>query len=269
MVLPLVVHLGHPRPHRCAAPSGVLAAMLLLAFGPPAHAAWTPASTGSWVVIEAWKHGLGEEHVARTTTTLVKWVNGAPWFEHVDEKGNRWEDADPGTGNDSDMGTSGEGHDTFVTRQSLRLDDRPIPCRVIVNEQRTEPWSTSDPVSYWLSRTKRWETVDTTVRVRVLKVLDLGTETHYRGGRVETRDGVITRTIKTLHEPVRQHGRTYDCWVLITKTLADDGSFAGRTTVWGCEQVPTGWVRRIRETRDARNGAMARLQEQLVDFRVK
>jgi hypothetical protein len=39
--------------------------------------------------------------------------------------------------------------------------------------------------------------------------------------------------------------------------------------VWGCEQVPTGWVRRIRETRDPRNGAMARLQEQLVDFRVK
>jgi hypothetical protein len=247
----------------------MLGVALMLALAPSARSAWTPASTGSWVVIEAWKHGLGEEHVARTTTTLVRWVNGAPWFEHVDEKGNRWEDADPDQGNDSDMGSPDPGHDTFVARQSLRLDDRQIPCRVIVNEQRTEPWSASDPVSFWVARTKRWQAVDSTVRVRVLKAVDLGSETHYRDGRIERRDGVTTRTIKTLHEPVRQHGRTYDCWVLITKTLADDSSFARRTTVWGCEQVPTGWVRRIRETRDPRNGAMARLQEQLVDYRVK
>jgi hypothetical protein len=254
---------------RSPAVSGALGVILLLAPIAPARAAWPPASTGSWVVMEAWKHGLGEEHVVRTTTTLVKWVNGAPWFEHVDEQGNRWEDADPDQGNDSDMGSIDPRHDTFVTKQSLRLDDRQVPCRVIVNEQRTEPWSASDPVSEWVARTKRWQAVDTTLRVRVLKVLDLGTETHYRDGRIERREGVTSRIIKTLHESVRQHGRTYDCWVLITKTLADDGSFAGRTTVWGCEQVPTGWVRRIRETRDPRNGAMARLQEQLVDFRVK
>jgi hypothetical protein len=247
----------------------LFAATLLLACSSAAQATWAPASVGSWVVVEAWKHGLGEEHVVRTTTTLVRWVNDAPWFEHVDEQGKRWEDADPGTGNDSDIGAPGEGHDTFVTKQSFPLDGRMIACRVIVNEQRSEPWSTSDPVSHWVARTKRWQSVDTTVRVRVLKELDLGTETIYRDGRIERREGVITRTIKTLHEPVRQHGRTYDCWVLITKTLAEDGTFAGRTTVWGCEQSPIGWVRRIRETRDSRNGAMARLQEQLVDFRVK
>ncbi len=269
MAIPPVTARVHPRPSLRPAMQGVLGAWLLLALAAPAGSAWTPASTGSWVVIEAWKHGLGDEHVTRTTTTLVRWLNGAPWFEHVDEQGNRWEDADPGTGNDSDLGPIAGGHDTFVTRQSLTLDDHPIPCRVIVNEQRTEPWSASDPVSYWLARTKRWQTVDTTVRVRVLKVLDLGTETHYKDGRIERREGVTTRIVKTLHEAVRQHGHTYDCWVLVTKTLADDGSFAGRTTVWGYEQVPTGWVRRIRETRDSRNGAMARLQEQLVDFRVK
>ena len=247
----------------------LLIAALGLALAPSAHAAWTPATVGSWVVVEAWKHGLANEHVTRTTTTLVRMVNGAPWFEHVDEAGNRWEDADPGTGNDSDPAFTSDGHDTFVTKQALSLDDRTIPCRVIMNEQRTDSWSTSDPVAFWVARTKRWQTVDTTARVRVLKVLDLGTETHYRDGRVERRDGQVTKLIKSLHEPVRQHGHTYDCWVLITKTLADDGSFAGRTTVWGCEQSPTGWVRRIRETRDARNGAMARLQEQLVDYRVK
>jgi len=33
--------------------------------------------------------------------------------------------------------------------------------------------------------------------------------------------------------------------------------------------VPTGWVRRMHETRDARTGAMSRYQEQLVDFQIK
>src|SRR6266852_7837391 len=109
----------------------------------------------------------------------------------MDEKGNRWEDADAGTGNDSDTSPVGGGHDSFVTKQSLTLDGRAIPCRVLLNVKRTEPWSTSDPVSYWVARTKRWQTVDTTVRVRVLKVLDLGTETHFRDGRVE-REGGLT-----------------------------------------------------------------------------
>lgn len=254
---------------RARAGIGLLAAALMFACAPSAHAAWAPASAGSWVVIEAWKHGLGDQLVTRTTTTLIRRVNGAPWFEHMDEKGNRWEDADAGAGNDSDTGPVGEGHDTFVTKQSLLIDDRMIPCRVYLNEQRSQPWSTSDPVSFWVARSKRWQAIDTTLRVRVLKVLELGTETHFRDGRVERGDGLTTKLVKTLHEPVRLHGHTYDCWVLITKTTAPDGTFAGRTTVWGCEQAPTGWVRRIRETRDARDGAMARLQEQLVDFRVK
>lgn len=248
---------------------GALATTLLLAFAPSARAAWAPASAGSWVVIEAWKHGLGDQIVTRTTTTLLRRVNGVPWFEHMDEKGNRWEDSDAGTGDDSGSGPAGGGHDSFVTRQSLVLDGGAIPCRVFLNEQRSEPWSANDPVSYWVARSKRWQAIDTTLRVRVLKVLDLGTETHFRDGRVERADGLTTKLVKTLHEPVRLHGRTYDCWVLITKTVAHDGTFAGRTTVWACDVAPTGWVRRIRETRDARDGAMARRQEQLVDFRVK
>ena len=74
---------------------------------------------------------------------------------------------------------------------------------------------------------------------------------------------------KSLHETIRQHGRSFDCWVEITKTTTEQGGFTGRTTVWGCEESPTGWVRRIRETRDPRNNAMARLQEQVVDYRVR
>jgi hypothetical protein len=261
--------LTHPIAHGCRVSTGWIAAMVLLATVPAAHAAWSPASSGSWVVVEAWKHGLGEEHVTRVTTTLLKSVDGVPWFEHIDDKGNRWEDADAGTAEDPAASPDAAGHDSFVTRQPLALDGRMIPCRVILNERRSAPFSAGDPVSHWVARSKRWEAIDTTLRVRVLKVLDLGSETVYRDGRVEKHEGLTTQVVKTLHEPVHQHGRTYDCWVTITKTLTDDGTFAGRTTVWCSAEVPTGWVRRIRETRDPRNGAMARLQEQLVDFRLK
>ena len=251
------------RPHLPA-----LATALLL-FAVPAHGAWLAASVGSWMIVEAWKHGLGEQRVTRTTTTLLRWSNGLPWFEHIDDQGRRWEDADAGTADESGTAPAGESHDSFVTRQKLTLDHVPIPCRVILNERHSSPWSAHDPVREWVARSKCWQAIDTTLRVRVLKVLDLGTETYFRDGHIEKQPGTSTRLVTTLHEPVRLHGRTYDCWVEITKSLSASGEFAGRTTLWGCEQSPTGWVRRIRETRDPRNGGTARLQEQLVDFRLK
>lgn len=221
------------------------------------------------MIVESWKHGLTDERVTRTTTTLLKWENGVPWFEHIDDKGIRWEDTNGGDGGDSERGHAGEGRDVFVTRQTLTLDGKAYPCRVILHERRSAPWSDKDPVSHWLTRSKRWETVDTTVSARVLKVLDLGVETHFRDGRIERQAGLSTRVVKTLREAIRVRGRSYDCWVQVTKTMTADGAFAGRTTVWGSDQAPTGWVRRIRETRDPRNGAMARQQEQVVDFRLK
>jgi len=246
----------------------VLVAAISLAFAVRADAGWPPAAAGSWVVVEAWKHGLADEKVTRTTTRLVRWQNGAPWFEHMDESGRRWEDADGDTAGDWNAGQEG-GTDTFVTRQVLVVDGVKTPCRVIERESRTEPWSPGDPVSAWVAKTKRWEAIDPKCRVRVLKTLDLGTATHYRDGRVEEHPGLTTRIVKSLHETIRQHGRDYDCWVVITKTSTEQGGFAGRTTVWGSELSPTGWVRRIRETRDPRNNAMARFQEQVVDYRVR
>lgn len=250
-------------------PRAALALLTLCAFAPPAHAAWDQAAAGSWVVVEAWKHGLGAQHVSRVTTTLLRRQDGVPWFEHMDESGTRWEDADPGTGPEWNPERDAGGRDLLVTTQTLHLDGAPVRCRVILNVKRTEPWDARHPVSHWLERSKRWEAVDTTLRVRVLKRLDLGIETHYRDGRIERRAGLVTQAVRSLHEPVRLHGRTYDCWVTETKTLTETGAFAGRTTVWGSDQSPTGWVRRIQETRDPRNGAMARLQEQLVDFRLR
>lgn len=267
MILPTAMVAPAPVRIRAAETGTILLA--LLTFALPTRAAWPPAAAGSWMVIEAWKHGLGEQRVTRTTTTLLSWSAGVPWFEHIDDAGRRWEDADSGTPDDLDAAPGDERHDTFVTRQTLTLSHRSIPCRVILHERSSTPWSTHDPVREWVSRTKCWEAIDSTVRVRVLKRIDLGTETRFRDGRVEREPGCSTRIVTSLHEPLRLHGRTYDCWVEVTKTSSPSGAFAGRTTVWGCEQVPSGWVRRIRETRDPRDGAMARLQEQLVDFRLK
>jgi hypothetical protein len=248
----------------------LVALLLLLMTSPvPARAAWPPAAVGSWWVVEAWKHGLGEQRVTRVTTTLLRSENGVPWFEHINDAGVRWEDTGAQEVGDGEAPATAGGQDRTMTVQSLRLDGVPVECRVIMNEKRSAPWGTHHPVDYWLARTKRWEAIDTTLRVRVLKRLDLGTETHYRDGRIERGAGVTLQIVKTLHEQVRLHGRVYDCWVLTTKTLAPDSTFAGRTTLWGTEQAPCGWVRRIRETRDPRNGAMARLQEQVVDFRLK
>ena len=269
MTFPLPVSLRRPWTFRPRQVGAVLTVLLLGAAPAPALAAWAPASAGSWMIVEAWKHGLGEERVTRVTTTLLRRVDGVPWFEHIDETGKRWEDADPGTGSGSDSGFEPGGRDVQMTRQVLHLNGRAVACRVIVNEKQTAPWSANDSVSCWVARSKRWEAIDTTLRVRVLKLLDLGAETRYRDGRRERAPGLSSRIVTSLHEPVRLHGRTYDCWVQVTKTVTDDGAFAGRTTVWGCERAPAGWVRRIRETRDPRDGSMARLQEQLVDFRLE
>ena len=50
------------------------------------------------------------------------------------------------------------------------------------------------------------------------------------------------------------------------KTLTDQGEYAGRTTVWGCENTPAGWVRQVSETRTPSKDGIARTQEELVDY---
>lgn len=253
----------------CRTGLGVVAGLLVATSVLAAPLVWTQARLGSWAIVEAWHHALGTPKVARITTTLVGRDGGAPMFRHVDEAGRVWEDGDPGAGLGADAGFEPGGEDRFMTRQVLRIDGQGVPCRVILNEKRGGGWGREHAVQSWVTRSKRWEAIDTTLRVRVLKVLDLGMLVTYRDGRVERRPGLSMQTVKSLHEPVRVHGRTYDCWVHVTKTLHADSSFAGRITVWGSEAVPTGWVRRLRETRDARNGAMAREQEQLVDFQMR
>ena len=68
---------------------------------------------------------------------------------------------------------------------------------------------------------------DPSARVRVLKLLDLGRETHYRNGRVDKHPGLMTRVVKSLHETVRQHGHAYDCWVEQEAFLGATGRGAG------------------------------------------
>jgi hypothetical protein len=234
-----------------------------------ADGAWLGASAGSWAIVEGWRHVLGEPRVTRVTTTLVRHEQGVAWFRHIDDSGRSWEDNDPGAGLAGDGTFEPGGRDEFVTRQDLRIDGARVPCRVILNERRGGDWGSEHAVRGWVTRSKRWEAIDTTLRMRVLKVLDLGTVVEYRDGRTERRPGLSLQRVTALHQPVRVHGRTYDCWVRVTKTLNPDSSFAGRTTVWGSDAVPTGWVRRMHETRDPRDGAMARYQEQLVDFLIK
>jgi len=77
---------------------------------------------------------------------------------------------------------------------------------------------------------------------------------------------VAALLVKTLHESVRIHGHAYDCWVQEWKTLAEDSSFAGRTTVWGCESTPAGWVRQLTETREPNKSGFTRSQQQLADY---
>jgi hypothetical protein len=240
---------------------------VLLGFAVPAAASWTLGQVGSWMIVERWDHGLGPKKVTRVTTTLLNRDHDRFWFEHINDQGQRWEDADSGSVGLWSGAWSGGGHDTFLGRDSLRIDDKWVRCRVYLNVAQSKPFSASDPVKQWVARSKRWEAVDTTLRVRVLKSLDLGTEIQYKSGRVEKHAGHVAHEVKSLHERLRIHGHSYDCWVQEWKSLTDAGDFAGRTTVWGCEKTPAGWVRQLTETREAEKGGVSRSQQQLVEFK--
>ena len=244
-----------------------LVAGALLALAVPAYASWGLGQVGSWMVVERWDHGLGPKKVTRGTTTLLNRDRKQFWFEHINDQGQRWEDADSGSVGLSTGGWTGGGSDTYVGRDSLRIDGRWIRCRVFLNVSRSKPFAAGDPVKQWVSRSRRWEAVDTTLRVRVLRSLDLGTEVDYRDGRVEKHAGRVSHEVTSLHERVRVHGRSYDCWVQEWKSLDEQGEFTGRTTVWGCEDTPSGWVRQLSETRDPDKAGVTRSQLELVDYR--
>lgn len=241
------------------------AACLLLA-ALPAAASWTLGQVGSWMIIERWDHGLGPKKVTTVTTTLLNRDRGRYRFEHINEQGQRWEDADSCSIGSWKATWNAGGRDDVVAHDRVRLDGKWVPCRVIDNEVHSKPFSATDPVDHWVTRSKRWESVDTTLRLRVLKAFDLGTEIHYRDGRVEKHPGKFSLLVKTLHEGVRIHGHAYDCWVQEWKSLAEDSAFAGRTTVWGCETTPAGWVRQITETRAQSKSGFTRTQQQLADY---
>jgi hypothetical protein len=244
-----------------------LLVVALLALAMPAAASWTLGQVGSWMIVESWEHGLGPKKVSRVTTTLLNRDRNHFWFEHINDKGQRWEDADSGSIGLWNHARTGGGNDTFLGRDSLRIDGRWVRCRMVLNVTRSKPFAAGDPVKQWVSRSKRWEAVDTTLRLRVLKSMDLGTEVQYRDGRVEKRGGRVSYVVKSLHERVRVSGRGFDCWVQEWKSLDEQGEFASRTTVWGCENTPAGWVRQLAETRDPDKGGFTRSQQQLVDFK--
>jgi hypothetical protein len=254
------------RPGRCPGYAG-LVALALFVLAAPAGASWTLGQVGSWMIVERWDHGLGPKKATRVTTTLLNRDRSRFWFEHINDQGQRWEDADSGSVGLWTGSWTGGGSDTFLGRDSLRIDGKWVRCRMLLNVSRSKPFAASDPVKQWVSRSKRWEAVDTTLRVRVVKSLDLGTETQYRDGRVEKHAGRVQHVVKSLHERVRIHGRSYDCWVQEWKSLDEKGDFAGRTTVWGCETTPAGWVRQLSETREADKSGVTRSQQQLVDFK--
>jgi hypothetical protein len=244
-----------------------LLAAALLALALPAAASWTIGQVGSWMIVERWDHGLGPKKVSRVTTTLLNRDGNHFWFEHINDQGQRWEDADSGSVGLWTGGWTGGGRDTYLGRDSLRVDGKWVRCRMLLNVARSKPFAASDPVKEWVSRSKRWEAVDTTLRVRVLRSLDLGTEVEYRDGRVEKRAGRVAHEVKSLHERVGLHGHSFDCWVQEWKSLDEKGEYAGRTTVWGSEKTPAGWVRQITETRDPDKSGITRSQQQLVDYK--
>ena len=248
-------------------PAAALLAGALLVLAMPAAASWTLGQVGSWMLVERWDHGLGPKKVTRVTTTLLNRDRSHFWFGHVDDHGQRWEDADSGSVGLAAAGWAGGGHDMFLGRDSLRVDNQWIACRMILNETRSKPFNPSDPMKEWVSRSKRWEAIDTTLRLRVLKSVDLGTELRYRDGRVEKREGRVSHLVKALHEKVRVRGNSYDCWVQEWKSLDEKGEFSSRTTVWGSEKTPAGWVRQVSEKRDPGQTGITRSQQELVDFK--
>lgn len=247
----------------------VAASLVAGSFAVPVAAAWLEARAGSWVVIEAWRHGLGNEPVRRVTTTLLGIEEGRPWFEHQDERGRRWEDADPGTGAIPAVAAADTGRDVPLTTQELYVDGVPVRCRVLVRETPITGWADPEPGVVHLARTKRWVAVDSLFRPRVLKLADMGIRTRYRDGRIETSPATFTEQVSSLHQRVRVSGTDYDCWVSVRKTLTADGGFADRTTTWHHDAPPTGWVRRLVERRDPRDGAMTREEQRLVDYRLR
>lgn len=217
--------------------------------------------------MESWDHELGERKVARVATTLVRRQGGRSWFEHRDGSGVRWTDSDGKSASDVWASGVGRAREQRVGAATLRLDGRPVACHVILSESSTSPFVAGHPVLEWVRRHKRWEAQDPKLGVRVLRVEDLGIETRYRDGRVQRSRGLWTENVRTLHDRVRVHGRSYDCWVVIRKVLTESGAFAERTTTWRYDGTPVGWVKRLTELRDPRTGAMTRKEQIVADFR--
>ncbi len=241
--------------------------LLVPCFGHAAEAAWPRAGPGSWVAVESWNHELGERKPMRVTTTLVRRQGGVSWFEHRDASGAHWLDTDGRSANDAGSSVAGQRRERLLATTTLHLDGRPVLCRVVLTEVSTAPFLGGHAVREWISRHKRWEAVDSTLKVRVLKRADLGLETRYRDGDLERSRGLWTESVRTLHDRVRVRGRSYDCWVVTRKLLTESGEFAERSTTWRFDGTPTGWVKRLTETRDPHTGAMARVEQRLVDFR--
>ena len=246
-----------------------LAALVLLACGSTgrAHANWSEAAPGSWVIVEGWDHGLAEKRVERLTTTLVRREGGVEWFEHRDGSGNHWQDTDGKVEADPALPGRARVSERTLGTETLRLDGRSIRCRVVVIEATGTPFQSEHPVREWLVRQKRWVATDSALAGRVLRWVDLGTETRFRDGRRERTPGLWTESVKTFHERVRLKGRSFDCWVVTRKVNTASGEFARRTTIWRFEGTPAGWVKRFTEARDPRTGAMSRNEQRLVDFR--
>ena len=232
-----------------------------------AHAAWSQAAPGSWVVVEHRDHALTDQKPERFTTTLVRRAGGVDWFEHRDGSGALWLDTDGGGESDPAPPERAQVRERFLGTATLRLDGRTVPCRVLLTEATSRPFLSGHPVREWVVKAKRWVASDSALAGRVLRWTDLGTEARYRDGRTERSAGRWTVNVKTLHERVRVRGRSFDCWVVVRKEHTETGEFLRRTIVWRYEGTPSGWVRRFTESRDPRTGAMSRSQQQLVDFR--
>src|SRR5262245_45938607 len=111
-----------PRPDRSPSTPRVarlaLLVVALLAFAVPAAASWTIAQVGTWMIVERWDHGLGPKKVSTVTTTLLNRDHNRFWFEHINDQGQRWEDADSGSVGLWNSTWSAGGKDTFLGRDS-------------------------------------------------------------------------------------------------------------------------------------------------------
>ena len=182
-----------------------------------AHAAWSQATPGSWVVVEHREHALTERAPRRLTTTLVRRTGGVDWVEHRDDDGTHWTDTDGGGESDPSLPARAGVRERVLGTDALRLDGRSIRCRVQWIEATSRPFVSGHPVKEWVVRTKRWVATDSGLVGRVLRWSDLGTETRYRDGRIERSAGRWTMHVKSLHDRVRVRGRSYDCWVAVRK----------------------------------------------------